>query len=373
MLSGHLTQEALAVDKKPVTTSGVSILHLCMPPERSLTYVPESLSGKAHCKIEDIIIKAYREAFNAHKSNHTELELLNAGISGQTTGKGPNLLTFATMNGFRRLALWGLKNGADINRRDLDGKTMLYSSIYYVLPYMLNFSLSRGADINRIFYIGNQPTTALRAMIDNKWPLDSLESIIKKGAVTRDEREQRLLAQYTTLSRIKAHIISDLTRWSGNKVHFNESKASYLIPVSMAKTMDNYLRYYMETGYLSRSDMDAFEIHGRRFEHFLAINGFSESLEYRLHYNLPKRQAENRIFIRDSRGDDVLQAAIRSLNYDTIQTVLKLSNYGVNQKIPNRPSYKNSGDEPLDTARRLHASEDLIKLLISYNANPYRR
>ena len=303
-LSCILSQNASAVDKVPVTTSGISILKLCMLPGQSLRHATNNFYGMTHCKLENIILKAYREAVPAHKTNHSILKMLNAGISGKTTGKGPNLLTFATMHEFRRLAIWAMYNGADINRMDLDGKTPLSIAMDDQLTYMKQF-------------------------------------VFKHGAGVKQEA-----SGYALLS--------------------------YMVHTSMADSMDRYIRYYMENGYLSPEDMNGFEVNGRRFEHFLAINGFSESLEYRLHYNLSKKQAENRIFIRDTRGNDVLQAAIQSLNYDTVQTVLKLSNYNINQRIPKFPNYENGGDKPLDTARRLQASPALIKLLISYKANPHR-
>lgn len=369
-----LSQNTFAIDQQPVTTSGESVLHLCMPPERNLIHVPQTFSGRAHCKIEDIFIKAYRDSFNALRSNNSAMKLLNAGINGQHH-RGQNLLTFSVMNGFRRLSVWGLENGADINRRDLDGQTMLYAAVYHKLPYMLRFSLHRGADINREFYIGDQPVTALRAMIDKNWPLTIVEEVLGQGAATRDERELQLFMRYALAARhpdpeqISPSPLS--TTWSGNRASFKRAEASYRVHVNMADTMDRYLRYYMETGYLSQRDMNAFEVHGKRFEHFLAINGFAKSLEYRLHYSLQKKLAENRVYIRDTKGNDVLQAAIQSRSHDTVRTVLKLSSSAVNQQIPNRPDYENKGDRPLDTARRLKA-KDLIELLISYNAYPHR-
>ncbi len=295
-----ISHHAIAADKTPVTPSGISYLDLCLPPNKILTKTPVTISEQAHCKLEDIIIQAYRQAFMAHKVTQDGWKLLNSDLNGHASERGQNLLTFSAMNGFRRLAVWGLMNGADIYRQDSNSRSMLSTAIDHKLNYMVRFSLQHGA--------GQAPL-----------------------------------------------------RWS------------YSSPTNMKQTMDRYIRYYMKNTVISAEEMNAFEIHGRRFEHFLAINGFSESLRYRLHYDLSKEQALNRIINRDMRGYDVLQTAIMSLDYRTVQTVLMLSNYTVNHRIPLYLHYDHPGDRPLNTAQRLNASPELIQLLIRYDADPYRR
>ena len=378
-LSFFWSKTSSAVDYIPVTPSGISILNLCLSPERAFSNKPATLSGQAHCKIENIVLKAYREAWFAHQAYHSTRKFLNAGISGKETGKGMTLLTFATLNGFRRLALWGLTNGADINRKDLDGNTPLKQAIHYSLTYMVDFALQQGADVNKIIYIDNEPTTALKMMIDARWSVPVIRKLlVETHAQTHNseysKRVNRILfaRQQQNMHYSKLSTAIDPRRWSHILTKSDYMDSSFLIPASMTQAMDRYIRFYMENGHITNTDMNTFEVHGRRFEHFLAINGFSESLEYRLTHSLSKKEAKKRLYIRGLKGDDVLLAAIKSQSYKTVQTVLQVSNFNVNHKIPDRPGYENIGKKPLDIAQQLNASPELVELLIHHDAAPYK-
>jgi hypothetical protein len=145
------------------------------------------------------------------------------------------------------------------------------------------------------------------------------------------------------------------------------SSPGELIKQDMTHVMDKALYHSMLADRLTPALMDSFKIHGRWFEHFLAFNGFSVSLNKRLEM-LELKEAKIIVEARDDEGNDLLLAAIKSKNIDVVRAVLKVSSAHINTPVPKHPDYYSVGNTPLVIARKWRVSEEIIKLLQTYGA-----
>ncbi|KEQ18548.1 hypothetical protein [Endozoicomonas numazuensis] len=350
--------------------------YFCWPPEApNWSQIDKNVPlDDAHCVVEDLFIQAYHKQLIRLKSREDAVKLVNAPISGKTEKRGRHLLSFSVFNGFRRLAHWGLNNAADINAGDKDNATALRMSIGNSLDYMATFALKNKANPNRVFGQPGHQDTALSALLKWKSPLSLFRLIITAGGKANDPLHLNEIAAHLRLmaannASLQAEADSLIAQLTANG--FIEepivTAPAELIEPDMGDQLDNALYRAMMAGVLTPDHMDSFKVHGKWYEHFLAFNGFSSSLSYRLR-TLPQDEAKIIVEARDDTGNDLLLAAIKSLNIDTVRVVLKVSSANINAPVPQHPDYYSSGDTPMTIARKWQVPKSIIELLKAYGA-----
>ena len=371
-----------AVDYTPTTADNRPLLNQCWDPgssvwrEKSLTR-----SGQAHCKIENIVIQAFRQAWLVHEPLNLNRALLNSPLSGKSAKRGRSLLTFAAFNGFRKLALWGVLNGSNINQGDADQVTFLGTAIEDAETYMVDFAFFYlKADPNVVYGKQKNQITALRDMVNHQWPVDSIKTIIEDGAVVRDQSEFEVIQNYfiqmagaDQRMQLKVRELMHTLYLAGSLVNPDITQKPNTTYTDMLKEMDRRILYAIKHGQLTQEDMDSFMVHGRSFYHFLAFNGFNQTIKHLLRYWFAHDQAKEVVGKRDDNGYDMLLAAIHANNPDTINEILEVSKEPVHLKVPAFEGYKNKGEKPLDLAREWRASPKVIKILINNGATPLVR
>ena len=354
----------------------IFMYYFCWPPEApNWSRVDKSQPlDDAHCVIEDLLIQAYHKQLIRLKTQDDVVKLVNAPISGKTEKRGRHLLSFSVFNGFRRLAHWGLNNAADINAGDKDNATALRMSISNSLDYMMDFVLRNKGNPNRTFGQPGDQDTALSALLKWRSPFNLFRLIINAGGKANDQQHLNQMAAYLRATAannpsLQAEVDSLIAQITANGFITAPRLTipSELIEPDMSEQMDDALYQAMMAGILTPDHMDSFKVHGKWYEHFLAFNGFSSSLSYRLR-TLPKDEAKIIVEARDDTGNDLLLAAIKSLNIDTIRVVLKVSKANINVPVPPHPDYYSSGDTPMTIARKWQAPKAIIELLKSYGA-----
>ena len=381
-LSCFFINSSSAVDSTPTTSDKRSLLNQCWDPESSVWYKKSlTKAGQAHCKIESIVIKAFRQAWLVHERLNLDKALVNFPLSGKSAKRGRNLLTFAAFNGFRKLALWGMLNGSDINQGDADRETFLGTAIEDKKAYMVDFGFSYlKADPNIVYGKKHHQVTALRDMINHQWPIGSLKTIIENGAVVRDQSEFEVVQNYfiqvagsDRYMQFKARELMHSLYLAGSLVNLDITGKPETFYTDMLKEIDRHILYAIEHNHLTQEDMDSFQVHGRNFYHFLAFNGFGLSIKYLLRYGLGPEHAKDVIGIRDEYGYDMLLAAIHGNDPSAVSEVLRISKEPVHLKVPTFRGYKNKGQKPLDLAREWQASPEVIEILIDNGATPLVR
>ena len=331
--------------------------------------------------IENIVIQTFRQAWLVHERLNMDQALVNYPLSGQSAKRGRNLLTFAAFNGFRKLALWGMLNGSDINQGDADRVTFLGTAIEDKEAYMVDFGFFYlKADPNTVYGRENHQVTALRDMINHQWSIDSVKSIIESGAVVRNQAEFEVVQNYfIQMAGADRHLQSKAREYihslylAGSLVNPNITGNPEFFYTDMLQEIDRHILYAIQHNQLTQEDMDSFRVHGRSFYHFLAFNGFDQTIKYLLRYWLAPEHAKKVIGKRDNNGYDMLLAAIHGNSSDAVLEVLKASNELVHLKVPGFKGYKNKGEKPLDLARQWQASPEVIKILIDNGATPLVR
>lgn len=361
-----------AVDRTPTTNNNQSILNQCWAPGSSVwREISLTKSGQAHCKVESIVIQVFRQAWLVHDPLALSHALVNSPLSGKSATRGRNLLTFSAFNGFRKLALWGVLNGANINKGDADRMTFLGTAIEDKETYMVDFgSFYLKADPNTVYGKENHQVTALRDMINHQWPIDSLKNIIENGALVRDQSEFEVVQNYfiqmagsDRYMQLKAREQMHTLYLAGSLVNPDITGKPETIYTDMLKELDHYILYAIEHNQLTQEDMDSFRVHGRSFYHFLAFNGFNQSIKYLLRYWFAPEHAKEIVGKRDVNGYDMLLAAIHGNSPGAVIEILKANNEPVNLKVPGFKGYKNKGEKPLDLAVKWQSSPEVIEIL----------
>lgn len=368
------------MDKIPATLDNKSFLDQCWEPGssiwRDISLIEET--GRAHCKVENLIIQTFRKAWLVHEPLSLGYALVNSPLSGKSLKRGRNLLSFAAFNGFRRLALWGTLNGSDINQGDADMTTVLGTAVADKEPYMADFGLFYlKADPNTVYGKENQRVTALRDAANYLWPVNAIASFIESGAVVRDQAEFEFIQSYfvhmaddSQHKQLKAKELIHSLYISGSLINPGITQKPVTIYTDMLQAIDRHILYAIKYNQITQEDIDSFQAHGRNFYHFLAFNGLSQTIKYLLHYGLAPEHAKESVAKRDSTGFDMLLAAIHGNNVDAVIEVLNVSDLPINLKVPSFVGYKNKGKKPLDLAREWQASPEVIKLLIKKGATP---
>lgn len=343
---------------------------VCWPPEQEDWTIPgQKPLDDVHCLLEDIIIQEYRAQIPRFNSHDQTRALVNAPVSGTSETRGRHLLSFSAFNGFRRLASWGLFNGANINAGDRDNATMLRMSIANSLDYMIRFSMEKKSNPNLIFGKDYYQHTALTALLDWKGSLAAFELVINKGGrVASQEEFNRVAAYLESFTKENPELqekIDTLKATLQGKDFLTEplhAQPSNPVQQNMIEAIDRAFLNAMATGKLSEKLMDSFRIHGKWFEHFLAFNGFHRTLSARLK-SLSRKDGRTISLARDDEGNDLLIAAIKSKSLETVKAALSITRESIRTPVPNEPGYYSAGQTPLGIAEKWGVSDEIIKLL----------
>ncbi len=334
----------------------------------------------ANQKVERIFLTTYQNQYHRLRleSNYNEVGiLLNAPITGRTTLRGRSLLTFAAFSGFLKLASWGLKTGSDINRGDKDNATLLRMAIANKLEYVVEFALRRGANPNMLQ--GSSLDNTLGDMMRFSWPLSGFELAWKHGARLKDDEQRVQLKDYLTkitddepedqanLNNFLNLLNSPLALVSQAEPNIT-SKPAALTKIYMIGEMDNALLGAIKNQQLTMEHIEQFNVHGMYLPHYLTFNSMTSSLDYILKA-LPPAEAENWITKRDRTGNDLIIAAIKSLNPNLLRKILSYSSDNLNIPVPDTEGYYSRGDTPLHIAIKWHSSEEIFDILFEFGAS----
>ncbi len=337
--------------------------------------------------MERVVIRAYEEVL--HSGVYSEELLTNAPISGKSENKrGRHLLSFSAFNEFPKLAKWGIEHGADINLGDKDHANMLRMALGNYNIAMAQWALKSGANPNIKMGAGND--TMLSGLMKWNWPLSGFILAKEFKALPSTEKErQEVLFYLKKLPEIGLDQNADGGFWSWffpgpsarqDVIDYIKSVplitgeipsagSAELIAISMVDEIDGHLLAAMDSRELGEIDMDEFWVKGRGFEAFLTFNGFTKSVVKRLK-TMDQAKAVKVVKTLDAEGNDLLAAAIKSLNDDVVKEVLKVSSDTVNSKVPDSPYHYSSGQLPLHMAIQWGAPYRVFELLVSHGANP---
>ena len=337
---------------------------------------------EARSVVESVVVRAYESVL--HSGLHDEAFLTNAPISGETNKRGRHLLSFAAFSHFPNLAEWGLEHGADINRGDKDSANMLRMSLGNFNHEMARFALEHGANPNVLMGVGND--TMLSGLMKWKWPVSGFLLAREFGARPRSEQErQSILAYLKKLpgSGQPQSLWQNLFHWQGDlRLAINyiqeapllrndlpSAGSGTLISTNMIDVMDKHMVQAISSGDLSEQVMEDFWVKGRGFEAFLTFNGFSASLTKRLS-TMEKSKAINVVKTLDLEGNDLLVAAIKSLNHEAVETILAITSDTVNSMVPKGSFHYSIGQRPLHMAIQWEVPYRIFELLVTSGANP---
>ncbi|CAM3472696.1 ankyrin repeat domain-containing protein [Parendozoicomonas haliclonae] len=328
----------------------------------------------ANDKVEEIVLRAYAQTFEQLKQSEgpdEAIALLNAPISGKTEKRGRHLLSFAAFSGFRMLAQWGLENGADINAGDKDNATMLRMSMANRLYYMVDFVLHHGGNPNLI--AGDGQRNMIGDMMTFGWPLRGFELAWEYGARLENAAQKTRLIQYLSekdMSREdNARRQAFLRRLDAPEAIYSgawqQAAPARQVETEMIDVMDREIIAAIEGGELPPSFIAAFSCHGTPLPHYLSFNGMTKSLNMILEQGNGVELAR----LRDRTGNDLLTAAIKSLNVDAVRAVLNVYPQAVVQITPNLPNYYSAGDYPLHIAVKWMVSDEIFALLLKHGGS----
>ncbi|WP_281648422.1 hypothetical protein [Parendozoicomonas sp. Alg238-R29] len=339
-----------------------------------------SATYQANTRIEKVILEAWQTQYQQFMDAGDiprAVGLLNAPISGQTEHRGRHLLSFSAFSGFKKLATWALTKGADINRGDKDNATMLRMAISNQLPYMVEFALKNGANPN--WLQGANKDNAFGNMMRFGWPLHGFELAWEHGARLRDKEQRDKLMAYLQ----KEHTDESWQEQARLKYFLEKLKSPVaLVPESkpvltttpgqpvetyMIGVMDAALKDAMINEKLSSFDAINFNVHGIPLVHYLTFNGMTETLGHILS-SLPRSAAIYQAKRRDRTGNDLITAAIKSLNAKALRIALTTSSNNINAKTPSLPVYYSKGSTPLHIAVQWEAPDEIFTLLFEYGA-----
>ena len=337
----------------------------------------------ARAVVERVVLRAYEEVLQS--GAHSEEQLTNAPISGQTDKRGRHLLSFAAFNHFPHLAQWGLDHGADINLGDKDHANMLRMSLGNYNGEMARFALENGADPN--IQMGSGNDTMFSGLMKWQWPVKGFVLATEFGARPRSQKErQELLAYLNSLPvtqeepagiwswifpdhsdrREVIDYIKDVPRLKGQ---LPSAGTGPLISTSMIDVMDRHILAAMDSGELTDIEMDNFQVKGKGFEAFLTFNGFTRSVVKRL-ATMDRAKAIRVVKTLDVEGNDLLVAAIKSLNDEAVEAILAVTSETVNARVSKSPYHYSSGQRPLHMAIQWEVPYRIFALLVSNGANP---
>ncbi|MCL6271161.1 hypothetical protein M3P05_14640 [Sansalvadorimonas sp. 2012CJ34-2] len=322
----------------------------------------------ANNKVEEIVLRAYSRTFlqlKRTKGIASAIALIDAPISGKTEKRGRHLLSFAAFSGFQKLAEWGLDHGANINAGDKDNATMLRVSMANRLYYMVRFVLNNGGNTNLIAGAGKR--NMIGDMMAFSWPLRGFELAWENGARLESAEQKARLTEYLNKTETTPDDYSRLQTflnrldapgaiYKGKRV---EAKPSRQIETEMINVIDQEIIAAIQGGELPPAFIAAFSSHGTPLPHYLSFNGMTKSLKLILERGNGAEMARR----RERTGNDLLTAAIKSLNVEAVRAVLSIYPQAVKQVTPDLPNYYSAGDYPLHIAVKWEVPDEIFALL----------
>ena len=318
---------------------------------------------------ENVILTVWKETLKQHISEDDKTRLLNAPISGKTDKRGRHLLSFSAFNGMKDLAKWGLKHGARINVGDKDNATLLRMAAANYLTGWVLFALQNGADPN--LASGDGQNTLLDFMVEWKWPVRGFTYAIGFGAKAQDEEDLENILTYMNTALPEHRTVEMLSKELEKRAFIQTPQTSAtieLIDKEMIHTMDLSLHNAILNGKLSPNHIHHYYLGGKTFLELLAYNGFNITLQHVLSHIFSSEEARAAIIKRDSAGNDLLIAGIKSLNKEMVDVLLDMSTASVNTLVPTKEGYTSSGDGPLHIAIKWKVSADIIQRLLESGA-----
>ncbi len=342
-------------------------------------------AAEARAVVEAVVLRAYESTLGAN--THDEALLTNAPISGETNKRGRHLLSFAAFNQFPKLAQWGLEHSADINLGDKDHANMLRMALGNYNEEMARFALEHGANPNLLMGAGND--TMLSGLVKWEWPVSGFLLAKEFGARPRSEKERQVVIAYLKKLLENGKNVSlwqhllDWLHWRGDlhlATHYIKEAPLILgelpsagsgavISTNMTDAMDEQIAQAISSGEISEQVMENFWVKGKGFEAFLTFNGFTDSLVKRLS-TLEHTKAVKVVKTQDFEGNDLLAAAIKSLNDEAVEAILDVSSETVNRMVPLGRFHYSTGQRPLHMAVQWEAPYRIFELLITHGANP---
>lgn len=339
-------------------------------------------AAQARLVVEQVLIRAYEQTLAS--GEYSEQSLANAPISGKTDRRGRHLLSFSAFNQFPELARWGLDHGADINLGDKDTATMLRMALGNYNLEMARFALENGAEPNML--MGEGKDTMLSGLVRWNWPAAGFFLARDFGARPRSEQEREQVLEYVRglpeaqraeninlfrqvflgVMPLEAYLesvpLADKT--------LPEAGRAPLIATALVDVMDAALLDALESGALSDALLQRFYIKGKGFEAFLAFNGLTRTLVKRLQ-SMDRESAIAAVNRLDGEGNDLLVAAIKSLNAQAVAAILAITADGVNRAVSSdNPWHYSKGQRPLHMAIQWNVPLRIFELLISHGADP---
>lgn len=339
-------------------------------------------AAQARLVVELVLIRAYEQTLAS--GEYSEQSLANAPISGKTDRRGRHLLSFSAFNQFPELARWGLDHGADINLGDKDTATMLRMALGNYNLEMARFALENGAEPNML--MGEGKDTMLSGLVRWNWPAAGFFLARDFGARPRSEQEREQVLEYVRglpeaqraeninlfrqvflgVMPLEAYLesvpLADKT--------LPEAGRAPLIATALVDVMDAALLDALESGALSDALLQRFYIKGKGFEAFLAFNGLTRTLVKRLQ-SMDRESAIAAVNRLDGEGNDLLVAAIKSLNAQAVAAILAITADGVNRAVSSdNPWHYSKGQRPLHMAIQWNVPLRIFELLISHGADP---
>lgn len=341
-------------------------------------------AAQGRLAVEQLLVRAYEKTLEQTDFPYSASQLVNAPISGKTNRRGRHLLSFSAFNQFPLLAGWALDHGANINLGDKDAANMLRMSLGNYNAEMARFALEHDANPNML--MGEGSDTMLSGLIKWKWPAAGFFLARDFGARPRTEEERQKILEY-----IKGLPKEDLVENIGFFERYvwrvkyleeylesvplaeellPEAGRAELIEISMVDVMDKALLDALKTEELSERAMEQFYVKGKGFEAFLAFNGFTQTLVERLG-SMSREKAVAAVNRLDVEGNDLLVAAIKSLNSDAVEAVLNVTSERVNAQVSSdMPWHYSKGQRPLHIAIQWNVPVRIFELLVGKGADP---
>ncbi len=254
----------------------------------SVILVSSLLAGLVRASDRGLVEKVLSEPwyhtakeFSQTGSKRALRTLLNAPISGFSGKSHLNLLTFSVKNNFIALAKWGVENGADVNRADGQGSTLLLSAVASKKPELLDFALQQECDVN--LQAGVNQDTVLAALMRWKWSAASIGKALDNGARPRNEGERQLLLDYVAKVQNNKNLVKKIER-AGLLLAWEQRNAvaANSLDIDMLERMDRALQQSIINGVLAGEPLSNFGRDRGDFERFLEVNGFEKALKARM-------------------------------------------------------------------------------------------
>ena len=330
-------------------------------------------------KVEKVIIEAFGLELKKYSTPEQQKKLLNAPVD-----KRRHMLSFAAFNSMGGIARWAVEKGADIDKGDADNATMLKMSVINKNMEMVELALTLKA--NPDLLSGEATAMTLLSSVPS-WPAIDDEKVVTiiglaerfKARVSSEQERAGLLQRLKdAATRVKIHHYKSLKKYLENTgLHptVRSVKGDSLPNNTIHKTTDTKLAEAIRSGKLSGDVLKSFKSFDKNFLHFEIFNGFEDALQayfesYRKIFSEPLK---TQLAEWDNSGNNALFAALKSKNQRITELVLTHYAGNINEAAADRKDFYayNRKARPLGIAILWGVSDDILRLLLDYNADPY--